>query len=269
MHKAAAIVLAGGRSARMGSAKAELDWHGSTLLWRVSGILARSVDGAVVVVRAAGQDLPELPATIEVATDARADRGPLEGLAAGLRVLSGEARVVYLSATDVPLLHPAFVRRVVEAVREEDDIVLPEVGGHHQPLAAAYRSEILGTLQELIAGDELRPASLYARCRVRRLSAAELLRDDSLARLDPHLDSLRNLNDRADYERAFAGSGPAILVGGSGLAEPRATVRAWSLGETAESLGLTVRLNGELVSVDPRLPLVAGDVVEFAAERAV
>ena len=44
-----------------------------------------------------------------------------------------------MSSTDVPLLHPAFVRRVVGALDDEVDVVLPEVGGYRQPLSAAYR----------------------------------------------------------------------------------------------------------------------------------
>ncbi len=65
MAPVAGIVLAGGRSARMGTAKAWLEWHGSTLLRRVGGILERSVDGPIVVVRAAGQRLPEIPGTLD------------------------------------------------------------------------------------------------------------------------------------------------------------------------------------------------------------
>src|SRR5215213_7709623 len=61
MAEAAGIVLAGGRSSRMGTPKAALEWHGSTLLRRVVGVVARSVDGPVVVVRAPGQQLPALP----------------------------------------------------------------------------------------------------------------------------------------------------------------------------------------------------------------
>jgi molybdopterin-guanine dinucleotide biosynthesis protein A len=60
-------VLVGGRSARMGSAKATLEWHGSTLLQRTVGIAVRAVDGPVFVVRAPGQQLPALPAPVEVA----------------------------------------------------------------------------------------------------------------------------------------------------------------------------------------------------------
>ena len=51
---AAGIVLAGGRSSRMGTPKAALEWHGSTLLRRVVGLVGRSVDGPVIVVCAPG-----------------------------------------------------------------------------------------------------------------------------------------------------------------------------------------------------------------------
>ncbi|HEV7884154.1 MAG TPA: NTP transferase domain-containing protein, partial [Solirubrobacteraceae bacterium] len=84
MSRTAAVVLAGGRSTRMGTPKPALDWHGSTLVRRAAAIVARAVDGPVVVVRAADQELPALPAAVEVADDAREGRGPLEGLAAGL-----------------------------------------------------------------------------------------------------------------------------------------------------------------------------------------
>src|SRR5215207_7228647 len=109
----AGVVLAGGRSVRMGRPKATLEWHGSTLVRRVSGLVARAVDGPVVVVRAPGQELPALP--FEVVEDVHEGRGPLQGIAAGLAALQGRAELAYVSAVDVPLLEPAFVRRVVEA----------------------------------------------------------------------------------------------------------------------------------------------------------
>jgi hypothetical protein len=106
VFEAGAIILAGGRSSRMGSPKAALDWHGSTLLRRVTGLVQRTVDGPVVVVRAPAQELPELPPSIQVATDAREGRGPLQGLAAGLAAIGDRAAIAYVSSTDVPLLHP-------------------------------------------------------------------------------------------------------------------------------------------------------------------
>jgi len=89
----AGVVLAGGRSSRMGTAKAALEWHGSTLLRRTVGIVARATSGPVVVVRATGQDLPELPEGTVVADDPHEGKGPVQGIAAGLAALSGRARV--------------------------------------------------------------------------------------------------------------------------------------------------------------------------------
>ena len=62
-------MLVGGRSSRMGSPKAALEWHGSTLLYRTSALLRRTVGGPVVVVASPGQQLPALPSGVEVVED--------------------------------------------------------------------------------------------------------------------------------------------------------------------------------------------------------
>jgi molybdenum cofactor guanylyltransferase len=268
MAHAAAIVLAGGRSSRMGSPKAALAWHGSTLLRRVTGIVARAVDGPVVVVSAPGQALPALAPGVEVVADEREGRGPVQGIAAGLAAIGDRAEVAYVSATDVPLLHPEFVRRVVGSLHAELDVVLPKVGGHRQPLSAAYRVDLLGVINELIATDRMRPPSLFERSRVLHMSADELLADPTLARLDPALSSVSNLNEPAEYERALASPAPeiAVLVGSR-----RETVRAWSLGAAAALVGHAVpgnvvaTLNGNCVARGPEFPLVAGDRIVFSA----
>ena len=144
--------------------------------------------------------------------DAREGRGPLQGLAAGLAAIGDRAEVAYVSSTDVPLLHPAFVRRVVGALDDQVDVVLPEVGGYRQPLSAAYRTGLLSIVEELIAADRMRPAFLFERSRVLHLGEADLLRNGALARLDPALTSVSNLNEPADYERAHALPAPEIQV---------------------------------------------------------
>ena len=166
----------------MGRPKGSLEWHGSTLLHRVAGIVARAVDGPVVVVRAPDQELPALPPGVQVAEDAAEGRGPLQGLAAGLAAVADEAEVAYVSSTDVPLLHPAFVRAVlIAATREDVDVALPVVHGYRHPLAAAYRTSLLPAVEELIEQDRMRPAFLFEGSRVRELSEEDLLRDSELA----------------------------------------------------------------------------------------
>ena len=75
----------------------------------------------------------------------------------------------------------AFVRRVIDGFDSEVDVVLPEVGGFRQPLAAAYRSDLLATVEELIAAERMRPDFLFERCRVRRLDDQTMLKDRALA----------------------------------------------------------------------------------------
>src|SRR5919206_1033682 len=198
----AGIVLAGGRSTRMGTPKAALEWHGSTLLRRVTGLIARSVDGPIVVVRAPGQALPELPEAVELVEDAREGGGPLQGVAAGLHAVGDRAVAAYVSSTDVPLLHPRFIRRVLAALDDDVDVVLPHAGGFRHPLAAAYRVTLVHAVERLIAEDRMRPAFLFEACRVRQLDDGALLADPALAALDPDLDSVRNLNEPSDYEAA-------------------------------------------------------------------
>ena len=279
MPSTAGIVLAGGRSTRMGTPKAALEWHGSTLLRRVAGIVARAVDGPVVVVRAPGQALPALPESVEVVEDAREGVGPLQGLAAGLAALEGRAEAAYASSTDAPLLHPAFVRRVLAALDDDVDVVLPNARGYAQPLAAAYRTSLRERVEGLLAADRIRPAFLFEQCRVRRIDDAELLADRVLAAADPELDSLLNLNEPADYEAARARPEPEVTVrrfgplarngGGGPLTLRAATLAAAARGaEVTLDEHVVAALNGDQISRDPELPLAAGDAVAFMAADA-
>ena len=273
-------MLAGGRSSRMGTPKAALEWHGSTLLRRIVGLVARAVDGPVIVVRAPGQELPPLPGEVLVAEDTREGRGPLQGLAAGLAAARESAPVAYATSTDVPFLHPAFVRRVVASLGDDDDVALPEIHGYPQPLAAAYRTELVGLVERLVAEDRMRPAFLFEACRVRRLDAAALLADAAVAALDPDLDSVLNLNEPADYEEARGRPGPEVTVRRFGVLRrlgngpDPALARAATLGEAAAATGLTLdehvvaALNGDQITRDPEVPLVAGDAVAFLSADA-
>jgi molybdenum cofactor guanylyltransferase len=253
----AGIVLAGGQSTRMGRNKALLDWHGSTLLRRAVGLVAREVCGPVVVVRAAGQALPPLPPGTEVADDARHARGPLQGMAAGFSAIGDRADIVFVSGVDAPLLHPALVRHVIASLRPGDDVALPQAHGFPHPLAAAYRLATIGPLIDaLLADDSLGTRPLMRRARVRRLDEAALLADPAVAALDPQLRSLENLNEPGEFEAARAGPLPVISVDGR---ERRAATLAQAGGGPG-------RINGHPVD-DPQEPLVTGDVVVLAGIR--
>ena len=276
------VVLAGGRSSRMGTPKAALEWHGSTLLRRTAGIVWRAAGGPVVVVRAHGQELPALPQGILVVDDPRESKGPVQGIAAGLAALRGHADIAFVSSTDMPFLHPAFIRRVLRVLgdSESTDVALPVARGFRQPLAAAYRVSLAEIAERLVKEDRLRPAFLFGECAVQELDDEALRKDPVLAALDPDLDSVVNVNTPADYQAALARPAPevtvqlfGVLAKGGGKSGPHA-VRAATVGAAAGALGLvldrhvTAALNGDQITRDGETPLVSGDTVFFLSADA-
>jgi molybdopterin-guanine dinucleotide biosynthesis protein A len=276
---AAAVVLAGGRSSRMGTPKAALEWHGSTLLYRTTALLARTVRGPVVVVAAPGQELPQLPSGVQVVEDPVEGLGPLQGMATGLAAVVDRAPVAFVCSTDMPFLHPAFLRRVLRGLVPEIDVVLPVARGFRQPLAAGYRTALAGLIGSLVADGNLRPGMLFKQCRVVELDDAELLDDADLARLDPELDSVVNLNAPEDYREARRRPSPEVVVEcfgalvSGGRRGPQ-VVRAATLGAAATAVGIPLdkyvmaALNGDQITHDEHLPLVAGDTVALLSADA-
>ena len=193
------IVLAGGKSTRMGVPKATLPFGPETMLQRVVRLLS-TVVSPIVVVAARDQELPELPPATLVTRDEREERGPLEGLRAGLKALPATVDAAYVTSCDVPLLVPAFVERMI-ALRADDDIAVMEIDGFTHPLSAVYRRATLPRIEALLAEDRLRPAFLFEAVRTRRVKPEEMVV------ADPQLATLRNLNTREDYLAALADAG--------------------------------------------------------------
>ena len=190
------IVLAGGKSTRMGRSKADLPFGDELMLQRVVRILSEVVR-PIVVVGAPQQELPPVPRAIEIVRDRISDRGPLQGLAAGLRALVGKCDAAYVCSCDVPLLKVAFVKRMIELLGRQQ-ITVPYVGSFHHPLAAVYRLDVIEQVNDLLAADRRRPVFLFESADTYIVSQAELIQVDS------KLDSLRNCNCPEDYEQALA-----------------------------------------------------------------
>jgi molybdopterin-guanine dinucleotide biosynthesis protein A len=195
------VILCGGLSTRMGTSKALLPFGPETMLQRVVRVLS-SVVSPIVVVAAAGQSLPDLPATVVITRDEQQGRGPLEGLRAGLKALPETVESAYVTSCDVPLLVPDFARRMIDLLTD-CDIAVMEVDGFPHPLSAVYRRSTLPHVEALLAQDRLRPVFLFDAVRTRRVQPAEMLS------VDPQLLTLRNLNTRDDYLEALSIAGLA------------------------------------------------------------
>jgi molybdopterin-guanine dinucleotide biosynthesis protein A len=266
----------------MGTPKAALEWHGSTLLYRTVSIVARATGGPVVVVRAGRQELPDLPKGTRVVDDPREGKGPVQGIAAGLTALEGHAEAAFISSTDMPFLHPAFIRGVLRVVAEDagTDVALPVARGYPQPLAAAYRVSLAAAAERLVKEDRLRPAFLFSDCVTVRLDDAALKADPLIGALDPELDSVVNINTPDDYEQARARPAPEVtvqlfgaLARGDAARGPH-SVRAATVNAAASAAHLTfdrhvtAALNGDQITRDGATPLATGDTVYFMSADA-
>ncbi|HTM83287.1 MAG TPA: molybdenum cofactor guanylyltransferase [Mycobacterium sp.] len=151
----AGIVLAGGASRRMGTDKATLPVPGAggaTMIERtVATVGARC--RPVIVIAAAGQPLPDLPA--RVLRDETPGLGPLSATGRGLRA-AADAGVAwaFVSAVDLPLLTAELIDELaVRAAGLHAEVVLPWDGRDHY-LAALYRTALAGRAEALLAAGE-------------------------------------------------------------------------------------------------------------------
>ena len=191
----------------MGLPKMSLPFGPETMLARIVRLLSE-VCAPIVVVTTGDQTLPPLPREVLYAHDQHRGRGPLEGLAAGLRALPAEVPVAYVTGCDVPLLVPAFVRRMFDLLGDESAAV-PVSDGFLHPLAAVYRRSVVDVVDQLLLADRLRPTFLFDTVATRRVEERELVD------VDPGLQTLKNVNHPAEYLEALKMAGlepdPVIL----------------------------------------------------------
>jgi len=188
---ASGIVLAGGRSSRMGQAKALLPFDGTPLIVHIVDVLQPLFE-EIVVVAARGHALPAMP--VKVVHDDVAYQGPVGGITYGLKATTRD--VSFVTSCDSAFLNPALVAHLVSQVAGHD-VVVPFWDGRLQPLHAVYRRSVLPLLEDQLARGELRPVSLFDRVRTRRVEAEEI------RRFDHDGASFFNMNTPDDYAAAL------------------------------------------------------------------
>ena len=185
-----AVILAGGRSSRMGTPKALLPFDGEPLIVHIVRKL-QPMFADLVVVAAPGQQLPALPVTL--AHDDVAYQGPVGGILYGLQAARGD--YAFVTSCDSAFLSPALIEYVL-SLKDGFDVVVPRWEDRFQPLMAVYSKRVVPVLEAQLANGELRPVSLFAKVRTREVS------EEEVRRVDPEGESFFNMNTPADYEEA-------------------------------------------------------------------
>ena len=169
--KFSAVLLAGGKSSRMGRDKSALTVNGEPLWQRQLAVL-RATNPAELFI-SGKSDGPYADCGVEILADETPDCGPLGGIATALRRCTSERLLVL--AVDMPAMTAEFLRSLLEGSQRTAMGVIPSVAADgrgragFEPLAAIYPRAALAIADECLRADDYKMESF-----IRKLEAAHL-----------------------------------------------------------------------------------------------
>jgi molybdopterin-guanine dinucleotide biosynthesis protein A len=183
------VVLAGGKSRRMGKKKPEIVLGNITLLERVVEKLKALFPRVII---ATSHDESISLSGVESIPDPLPGYGSLMGIYAGLNYAEDS---VFAVACDMPFINTGLIRYMIEHAPGWD-VVVPNPGGLYEPLHAIYTPACIPFMEEMIQGQEHRIIKFYDKVKVLELG------DKILDTLDPQRLSFFNINSPQDLARA-------------------------------------------------------------------
>jgi len=187
------IILAGGKSLRLGRSKALQVIEGKSLIqWVVDRLAILSTE--IIIATAHGKAIPCSSAVrIKTVADIYPGKGPLVGIYSGL-IASSSSRAIVVGC-DTPFLSVSLLGYMTQTLAEFD-VALPRIGEMIEPLCAVYSKNCVAPIQKLLEQNELRISKLLSMVKVRYIE------EDEINSFDPEHLSFFNINSQADLERA-------------------------------------------------------------------
>lgn len=170
------VMLAGGRSTRMGTDKTTLMLGGQSLLDRATRVLHQCFARTLII---RDDDQPGL--------------GPIGGIQTALRRI--ETNAMFVMACDMPFADAQLIRAMGQAFNDTDAMAI-HVAGRYEPLHAIYARRCLPRIDQQIAAGNLSLQQLLGSLNTQALGTAFLAAHGDWQR------SLRNLNTPADWHDA-------------------------------------------------------------------
>jgi molybdopterin-guanine dinucleotide biosynthesis protein A len=186
------VLLAGGKSRRMGEDKRHLVVGEQTLLKRGLAVLRSTFQHVLVVI---AQDSPPLGVDASVVRDLVPDCGSLGGLYSGL--MQATTPWVFVVACDMPFLNQAVIAQFTSR-RTTADIVMAKLDARLQPMHALYGKQCLPVLEQMVRARQLKIQEMVSQSSLRVCYVTEA----DLLSIDPSGRSFYNVNTLADLEAA-------------------------------------------------------------------
>ncbi len=187
------IVLAGGRSSRMGRDKSVLPWHNSDLVQTVIRKVGQVCEDIVLV----SNQPRNVPPGVRVVGDIIPDMGPLGGIHAGLT--HAKSPFAFVTACDMPYIVPEAISFLLQQAGEEWDVVIPSNGDQFEPMFAVYRQTCIPAIETLLKENRRQIIGFFPLIRLKKIDVSRL------RQFDKELTMFTNINTAEEYARALQG----------------------------------------------------------------
>jgi molybdopterin-guanine dinucleotide biosynthesis protein A len=190
------VVLAGGKSSRMGQNKALINLNGDPMISYVIDAMLDLVDEVVIsVAKGSSADYDEFSEIgFEVVEDSQEGFGPLEGLTCALKSARGE--YVLISPCDTPFLKRELCDALISRADGRDGAV-PVIKGLYEPLHGAFRrTAAISAFEKATVQGKRKPVDAFEGLDL------VVMEENELRTIDPELESFWNLNGPEDVRQA-------------------------------------------------------------------
>jgi molybdenum cofactor guanylyltransferase len=171
------VILAGGRSSRMGTDKALLEFQGEKMIRRTMDVFKGLFREIIIVTN---RPVEYLDQDARIVTDIFPGKGPIGGIHTGLFFSSNEH--AFVAACDLPFFNTEFISHMVSLIGNYD-IVVPETEKGFQPLHAIYSRKCLNRVKTLIIEHRLKVTGFYKGFRTLAIPPREIARFDPAGRI--------------------------------------------------------------------------------------
>ena len=144
------IILAGGKSSRMGTDKGFLMLNNKPFVQYSIDALKPLVSEIIIVSDASEYDAFGLKRITDITKDA----GPVSGIYSGLEASKTECN--FILSCDIPLITSEVLQLLTNAIDDNSDIIQVESNGKSMPLIALYKKRIKDTFKSFLEQDERR-----------------------------------------------------------------------------------------------------------------
>jgi molybdopterin-guanine dinucleotide biosynthesis protein A len=186
------VILAGGKSSRMGRDKALMPVGGQRIVDRIVAQLGRYGSETIVITNTPG-DYRYLG--LPLYGDVLPEKGALGGLYTALYYASRPYALVV--ACDMPFVNQPLLDHLW-ALAPQHDAVVPRLNGEAEPFRAIYSRACLGPMRAALDAGKMRVISFFPEVRVRFVDEPEI------DQFDPEHVTFFNVNTPDDLERAEA-----------------------------------------------------------------